>query len=173
VWFFLLWCYDVFNIFTTVKDSRPWINTEIRKNLRKLQRLYKQKKKTGDQNRKEKYNQLKHHTQKITRQSYWKYIENIVTSKEEEPHSGMKKFCTYIKHKRKDNIGISSLMMDGKLFCDPASKPDILNRQFKSAFSANSKFTKKELIRAVSHRNGLFEIHVVVDIKCCFFLHVA
>jgi DUF438 domain-containing protein len=50
---------------TKVKDSRPWINTEIRKNLRKLQRLYKQKKKTGDQNTKEKYNQLKHHTQKI------------------------------------------------------------------------------------------------------------
>jgi hypothetical protein len=47
------------------------------------------------------------------------YIENIVTPKEEEPHSGMKKFWTYIKHKRKDNIGISSLKMDGKLFCDP------------------------------------------------------
>jgi hypothetical protein len=46
---------------------------------------------TGDQNTKEKYNQLKHHTQKITRQSYWKYIENIVTPKEEEPHTGMKK----------------------------------------------------------------------------------
>jgi beta-xylosidase len=28
---------------TKVKDSRPWINTEIRKNLRKLQRIYKQK----------------------------------------------------------------------------------------------------------------------------------
>jgi hypothetical protein len=69
------------------------------------------KKKTGDQNTKEKYNQLKHHTQKITRQSHWKYIENIVTPKEEEPHSGIKKFWTYIKHKRKDNIGISSLMM--------------------------------------------------------------
>jgi hypothetical protein len=41
-------------------------------------------------NTKEKYNQLKHHTQKITRQSYWKYIENIVTPKEEEPHSGIK-----------------------------------------------------------------------------------
>ena len=77
---------------TKVKDSRSWINTEIRKNLRKLQRLYKQKKKTGDQNTKEKYKQLKHHTQKIARQSYWKYIEDIVTPKEEEPHSGMKKF---------------------------------------------------------------------------------
>jgi hypothetical protein len=58
----------------------------------------------------------------------------------------MNKFWTYIKHKRKDNIGISSLMMDGKLFGDPASKSYILNRQFKSAFSANSKFTKKVLL---------------------------
>jgi hypothetical protein len=44
---------------------------------------------------KEKYKQLKHHTQKITRQSYWKYIENIVTPKEEEPYSGMKKFWKF------------------------------------------------------------------------------
>jgi hypothetical protein len=28
----------------------------------------------------------------------------------------MKKFWTYIKHKRKDNIGISSLMMDLRFF---------------------------------------------------------
>ena len=83
----------------------------------------------------ERYKQLKHYTQKITRQSYWKYIENIVTPNEEEPHSGMKKFWTYIKHKRKDNVGISPLKMDGKLFCDPVSKSNILNRQFKSAFS--------------------------------------
>jgi hypothetical protein len=60
----------------------------------------------------------------------------------------MKKFWTYIKHKRKDNIGISSLMMDGKLFCDPASKSNILNRQFKSAFSAKTKFSKKQFIKS-------------------------
>jgi hypothetical protein len=39
-------------------------------------------------------------------------------------------------------------MMDGKLCCDPASKSNILNRQFKSLFSANSKFTKKEFIKS-------------------------
>jgi hypothetical protein len=39
-------------------------------------------------------------------------------------------------------------MMDGKLFCDPASKSNILNRQFKSAFSAKTKFTKKEFIKS-------------------------
>jgi hypothetical protein len=65
----------------------------------------------------------------------------------------MKIFWIYIKHKRKDNRGISSLMMDGKLFCDPASKSNILNRQFKSAFSSNSKFTKKEFIKSKSN-NG-------------------
>jgi hypothetical protein len=35
-----------------------------------------------------------------------------------------------------------------KLFCDPDSKSNILNRQFKSAFSANSKFMKKEFIKS-------------------------
>jgi hypothetical protein len=37
------------------------------------------KKKTGDHQTQEQYNNLKHHTQKITRQAYWKYIENVVT----------------------------------------------------------------------------------------------
>jgi hypothetical protein len=40
----------------------------------------------------------------------------------------MKKFWTYIKHKRKDIVGISSLKMDGKLYCDPVTKSNILNR---------------------------------------------
>ena len=35
---------------------------------------------------------------------------------------------TYIKHKRKDIVGISSLKMDGKLYCDPVTKSNILNR---------------------------------------------
>ena len=39
-------------------------------------------------------------------------------------------------------------MMDGKLFCDPASKSNIIYRQFKSAFSAKTKFTKKEFIKS-------------------------
>jgi hypothetical protein len=47
-----------------------------------------------------------------------------------------------------DNIGISSLMMDDKLFCDPASKSNILNRQFKFAFSENTKLTKKEFMKS-------------------------
>jgi hypothetical protein len=54
----------------------------FRKNLKRLHRLFKKKKKTGDHQIQEQYNNLKHHTQKITRQAYWKYIENVVTPDE-------------------------------------------------------------------------------------------
>ena len=60
----------------------------------------------------------------------------------------MKKFWTYIKHKKKDNVGISSLKMDGRLFTDPTAKSDILNQQFKSAFSKKSKFTRRQFINS-------------------------
>ena len=52
------------------KDRQPWINRDIKKNLERLHRLFKKKKKTGDHQTQEQYNNLKHHTQKITRQAY-------------------------------------------------------------------------------------------------------
>ena len=60
----------------------------------------------------------------------------------------MKKFWTYIKHKRKDIVGISSLKMDGKLYCDPVTKSNILNRQFKSAFSEKISYTTEEFLNS-------------------------
>jgi uncharacterized short protein YbdD (DUF466 family) len=47
-----------------------------------------------------------HHLQKHTRQAYWRYIEGIITPDDlDRPYTGMKKFWTYIKHRRKDNPG--------------------------------------------------------------------
>jgi hypothetical protein len=60
----------------------------------------------------------------------------------------MKKFWTNIKHKRKDIVGISSLKMDGKLYCDPVTKSNILNRQFKSAFSEKTSYTTEEFLNS-------------------------
>ena len=115
---------------------------------KKLHRLYKKKKKSGDHQTQEQYNNLKHHTQKITRQAYWKYFENVVKPDENEPRSGMKRLWTYIKNKRKDIVGISSLKMDGKLYCDPVTKSNILNRQFKSAFSEKTSYTTEEFLNS-------------------------
>jgi hypothetical protein len=59
-------------------------------------------KKTGNLDTKKKFKKIKHHTQKLLRQSYWQYIKDIVTPKETEgTFNSMKEFWTYIKHKKK------------------------------------------------------------------------
>ena len=93
---------------------------------------------TGTRNldTKKKFKKIKHHIQKLLRQSYWQYIEDIVTPKETEgTFNSVKKFWTYIKHKKTDHQGISSLKQDGKLITDPIPKANVMNDQFKSAFS--------------------------------------
>ena len=38
--------------------------------------------------------------------------------------------------------------MDGKLYCDPATKSNILNRQFKSAFSEQTSYATEEFLNS-------------------------
>ena len=59
------------------KDSQPWINNDIRKLIKRRDRLYKKSKKTGNQTINKKYKETKHHVQKLIRKAYWDYIENI------------------------------------------------------------------------------------------------
>ena len=75
----------------------------------------------------------------------------------------MKKLWTYIKHRRKDNSGAQSLKLNGKLYCDPTTKSDILNQQFKSAFSQRTTFTSNEF--ADSHRMSDADYPIMSDFK--------
>ena len=47
----------------------------------------------------------------------------------------MKKFWTYIKSKKTDYYGVSSLKQEGKLITEPRQKSNSLNKQFQSVFS--------------------------------------
>ena len=47
----------------------------------------------------------------------------------------MKKFWTYIKSKKTDYNGVSSLKQEGKLITEPRQKSNSLNKQFQSVFS--------------------------------------
>ena len=130
---------------TRHKDGYPWIGPKLKRLIKRQARLYKVEKKTADPFHIQKYLDLKHHVQKLTRQAYWKYIEDIVTPKEDEhEHSGMKHFWTYIKHKRSDNCGVSSLKHEGKLHADPIEKANLLNKQNQSAFSTRVLISKQE-----------------------------
>ena len=126
------------------KDGYPWIGSELKKMMRRLHRYYKTKKKPGDPHHIKRYLDLKHQVQKRQRQAYWEYVESIVTPKEQEnEYAGMKSFWTYIKHRRTDNVGVSSLKNDGKLFSNPIDKANFLNKQFQSVFSSSKNVSRK------------------------------
>ncbi|VDI60100.1 Hypothetical predicted protein, partial [Mytilus galloprovincialis] len=56
----------------------------------------------------------------------------------------MKKFWTFIKHKRSDVSKIPPLKSNGTLHSEPTDKADILNGQFQKAFSDKTTITEKE-----------------------------
>lgn len=87
----------------------------------------------------EKYQTLKRETQSQLWKAYWQYVEGIATPQADstsEHVNCMKRFWTYIKHKRADNNTIPPLKPVGVLHPDPADKADILIKQFQMAFSS-------------------------------------
>jgi hypothetical protein len=63
------------------KDGCPWINSDLRRLIRKRDRWHRRKKKSGNQQDAKKYKTLKQETQRQLRKAYWSYIEDIVTQK--------------------------------------------------------------------------------------------
>ena len=52
------------------KDGYPWINRDLKRLIRKGDRSYKRKKKSGNEAEKIKYNKLKHESQRQLRKAY-------------------------------------------------------------------------------------------------------
>ncbi|KAK6188800.1 hypothetical protein SNE40_004902 [Patella caerulea] len=84
------------------KDGSPWITDEIRKLIKKRDRLYKKKKKSADKGHIEKFKTIKHLIQKKQRHAYWNYIEDIILPKETETST------TSDKNNSKKDFGPSS-----------------------------------------------------------------
>ena len=80
-----------------------------------------------------------------TRQALWVYVESIVTPQEREAeYTSMKRFWTFIKHKRSGNVGVSSLKKDRKLYSHPLDKAELLNKQFQSVFTRSDEVSRDE-----------------------------
>ena len=119
------------------KMKKPWIDRKVRTAIRKKARLYTRMKKTKKQQDIRKYRQCKGDVQKLERQAYFSYINNIIEVNEDhdDKPSKQKRFWSYIKSLRKDNTGISPLKDKGRLFNAPKDKANILNRQYQSTFT--------------------------------------
>ena len=122
------------------KNHKPWITPHIRTLHRRLSRLLKRTRQTNDPSIRQRYLKTKANVQRIRRQSYWHYINNIIDPPDEEGEqrgpSNQKRFWHYIKSLRRDNCGVSPLRdHEGKLNSAPLDKANILNHQYESVFT--------------------------------------
>ena len=118
------------------RNKTPWIEQHIKVAIRRKAKAYKKMRKTMKDVDIKKYKQSKSNLQKLERQSYYNYINNLIEEEDENHHhTKQKRFWNYIKSLRKDNNGISPLKDKGRLFNTPKNKADILNRQYMSVFT--------------------------------------
>ena len=112
------------------RPRTPWINREIKRMLKKKQRLFIQARKTQQW---ENYKHYQRECKKAIRHAEWKYVNDII--EEGLKSNNNKPFWQYIKSRRQDNVGIAPLKDNSVLHSDSKSKARILIKQFQSVFT--------------------------------------
>ncbi|XP_066931168.1 uncharacterized protein [Clytia hemisphaerica] len=117
---------------STKRYNQRWFNQSCRSAVRKKQRLYNRYKRTKQSADWNKYIKAAKKARLTCKQTCDKFINDNFLS---EHKSNPKKFYSYIKSKKQDNIGITSLLSNGNTFTDDTQIAKILNNQFLSVFS--------------------------------------
>ena len=116
--------------------SLPWITNNIRKLLKVRNTLYHQYKQTRSIEIYQQFKEAKHWVQKEMRTAYFNYINGIISSNvSSHTPSCNKKFWSFVKHLKKDNVTIPTLLDKGDEVSDNLDKAEVLNRHFRSVFT--------------------------------------
>ena len=123
---------------TTGKKKVPWVDDQLRLKPNKAKRIHRKRKNSEAQMKK--YRHIKKTNQQDMRKAYWEFREKMIFNiPDQEPDECRKKqpknFFSYIKSMNNDNTGIAALRTDDILTDNTKDKADILNEQFKKAFS--------------------------------------
>ncbi|XP_072039335.1 uncharacterized protein [Amphiura filiformis] len=118
--------------FSKGKQSHPWIDHSIVKQMRKRDKLYSAAKKTKSKRLWASYKKQRNNVTATLRQSYTHYMEEVLgPSLETSP----KRFWSFIRSQRKDAVSIPTLISDGEACVSDISKAEALNKQFSSVFT--------------------------------------
>ena len=130
---------------TKTKYSSPWIDSSIKRLIKRRDRLYFRARKSSSPEIKSHNKRFRAHVQKVIRDAYWKHISGIFSfdTDSADPdcprkNEKAKKFWSFVKSLKKDAFGINSLRENGILKTDTLNKANICNRQFESAFTRES-----------------------------------
>ena len=126
---------------TKTKYSLPWIDSSIRRLIRKREKHYFRAPKSSSPDVKNHYKRFRAHVQKVNRDAYWKHISNIFSFETESPDPGSprknekaKKFRSFVKSLKNDAFGIITLRENEILKTDTLDKVCICNRQLSVSF---------------------------------------
>ena len=77
------------------------------------------------------YNKIKKEVQSSCRKAYNIYVSSLLDTNDK----CTKRFWSFIKRKRKDQIGINTLHFEGQSYTQSTAKANILNKQFASVYT--------------------------------------
>ena len=151
---------------TKSRDNLPWVTPQIRKLLRKRDRLSIRKKRQQKMGSDvinttvKRLKALKRGIQCEMRKAYWSYVESIINPTDDpQSHTGRKRFLTSIKHRKTDTIGIKSLCDKGRDETKPAEIATLLNDNFQEIFTTKT-LVRPDLLSRPSPYTDMADINI-------------
>lgn len=127
---------------TSSKPSVPWINSSIKRTLRKKRKLYDKARRTGDFHLWDKFKDLRRKTDRQMRKLHREHVRDIGNSLQS---NNTKPFWNYVKSLRRDVFGVSPLSTAGRIVSSAKEKAEALNSQFCSVFTRENLTTIPDL----------------------------
>ena len=131
------------NIPTTQQQRRtslPWLDYNIKKMLKRKQRLLNKARQTNNWTQ---YRQYQKHCRRTCRQAEWEYVNKKIN--EGLQNNTTRPFWSWIKAKKQENIGVAPLREGNTLHTDSKNKARLLLQQFKSVFTTQTTNTLPQL----------------------------
>ena len=122
----------------------PWINREIKRDMKRRKQLYNIAKRTKSSNDWNAYRKIKNSINSKIKVAHNNYFNRMFDN---SFNGNRRQFWKYIRAKRKDYHNISTLIVDGESISDTKSKANALNNYFESVFT-------KENLSNIPSMNG-------------------
>ena len=117
------------------KASLPWVTQEIKRLIRKLDKLYVSYKKSGDLDKKNNLKSIRQLIKHKIKDSYQTYLESLLGTGDSEVCDS-KKLFSFLKNTRQDQQGTPPLTDGDKIIIDTIGKANVHNAQFLSVFTS-------------------------------------
>ena len=116
----------------TGRINLPYMTRDIKRLINKKKRVYNRAKRYNRRKDWALFRNLRKCVHSQLNKAYRNYINCLL---DPEQNKNNKKFWRYVKSKRQDNFGVSTLKGNGKVATDQKAKAEMLDNQFSSVFT--------------------------------------